>query len=230
MPRVYHPCKYDCGGTYFARELWSHQSKCKNNPKFHRPTKPPKKRQPTICGFCQTPLVDARTIRQHLESCTKCPSIPFGYKVCLGCWTPLPSAEFGSKRGSGDDKTSRCRKCHAKQVLARYHQPHNKHYRRFAIKNKKYGVDEPKYNELMDEQGGVCALCKKPALPGNSKTDHLAVDHSHHGKELHRGLLCAGCNAGLGGFDDDIDAIKASIPYLEMWAERHRLIQPTKAN
>lgn len=55
---------------------------------------------------------------------------------------------------------------------------------------KKYGIDmtEVRYNELLQSQGGVCAICHK--LPN---TVRLAVDHDHDTKKV-RGLLCYGCN------------------------------------
>jgi hypothetical protein len=59
----------------------------------------------------------------------------------------------------------------------------------------KYGLSEDEWLEMLDRQGGVCAICKK--LP---TTGRLVVDHMHVSKWKHmvptcrkvwvRGLLC----------------------------------------
>lgn len=48
-----------------------------------------------------------------------------------------------------------------------------------------------RYDEMLAEQDGHCALC--PATPKNRK---LALDHDHR-KMIIRGLLCNRCNRGL---------------------------------
>ena len=48
---------------------------------------------------------------------------------------------------------------------------------------------------MLDEQGGVCAICRR--REGNK---YLAVDHSHITGCV-RGLLCTGCNVAVGFFE-----------------------------
>lgn len=49
-----------------------------------------------------------------------------------------------------------------------------------------------RYEELLAEQGGVCAICKRPP----SERRKLDMDHDH--KEMFlRGLLCHRCNRTL---------------------------------
>lgn len=60
-------------------------------------------------------------------------------------------------------------------------------------------------------QGGVCAVC------GSERHDDgtdLHVDHCHETGVI-RGLLCRGCNIGLGCFKDSIESLRAAIAYLE---------------
>jgi hypothetical protein len=59
-----------------------------------------------------------------------------------------------------------------------------------------------KFNDLQD---GRCAICKE-------KTD-LKLDHGHESRIL-RGLLCHGCNVGLGHFRDNPALLEAAIAYL----------------
>jgi hypothetical protein len=49
------------------------------------------------------------------------------------------------------------------------------------------------YTALFDIQQGVCAICKAPPPAG----EPLHLDHDHATNEV-RGLLCSGCNTGLG--------------------------------
>lgn len=74
---------------------------------------------------------------------------------------------------------------------------------------RKYGITISVYKELFQNQGGLCAICKKPE---NNKD--LAVDHCHKTKKV-RGLLCFKCNASLGKFEDSIELLQNAISYLE---------------
>ena len=76
------------------------------------------------------------------------------------------------------------------------------------------------YNQLLEKQNFVCAICKKPEtriLRGYPAK--LVVDHCHEsesrGINKIRGLLCSRCNSGLGWFKDSISSLKEAIKYLE---------------
>jgi hypothetical protein len=69
----------------------------------------------------------------------------------------------------------------------------------------------------MELQKGTCAICRKPEVVMDKKVGrlrNLAVDHCH-GKGHVRGLLCQGCNQGLGNFKDSPEILLAAIKYLE---------------
>lgn len=74
----------------------------------------------------------------------------------------------------------------------------------------KYGLTKESYAELLESQGGVCAICWRTEDSGK----RLAIDHNHDccspggscGRCI-RGLLCSRCNANLLGH--------YSIPQLE---------------
>jgi hypothetical protein len=63
------------------------------------------------------------------------------------------------------------------------------------------------YDAMLARQGGVCKICRKPALK------RLCLDHDHANGWI-RGLLCHKCNTGLGLFDDDIGRILRAAVYL----------------
>ena len=72
------------------------------------------------------------------------------------------------------------------------------------------------YRELLDKQGGVCAICKSSDPGCKGETNELAfhVDHCHETNKI-RGLLCGPCNRGLGYFKDNLDSLKNAMEYLK---------------
>jgi recombination endonuclease VII len=56
----------------------------------------------------------------------------------------------------------------------------------------RYGLSKEDYERMLDEQGGVCAICG--SAPDKQR---LSVDHNH-GTGKVRGLLCHKCNLALG--------------------------------
>jgi hypothetical protein len=81
---------------------------------------------------------------------------------------------------------------------------------------RKYGITLGEYEALLESQGGVCAICGEPELAANQYGPlPLAVDHCH-GSGAVRGLLCSGCNTGLGKFRDDPELLRAASRYLSV--------------
>ena len=63
----------------------------------------------------------------------------------------------------------------------------------------RYGIGAGDFDEIVNEQGGVCPLC------GREDPEH--VDHDHATGTV-RGVLCFNCNGGLGQFRDSIDCAR----------------------
>jgi hypothetical protein len=72
---------------------------------------------------------------------------------------------------------------------------------------KKYGLSLEQFENMLNAQGGVCAICRK-------KTVRMAVDHCHKTGKI-RGILCIQCNPGLGKFFDSPDLCRRAAEYLE---------------
>ena len=67
---------------------------------------------------------------------------------------------------------------------------------------------------MLEEQGGVCAICKRPERPvGGKEPKRLSVDHDHDTGQV-RGLLCKWCNSGLQYLENDSDWVEKSTTYL----------------
>ena len=82
---------------------------------------------------------------------------------------------------------------------------------------KRYGITDQDYGILMERQGGICAICggtETAKSPIDDSRKRLAVDHDHETRKV-RGLLCSGCNNGLGCFKDDVVLIEKALKYLE---------------
>lgn len=75
-----------------------------------------------------------------------------------------------------------------------------------------YGLTPEQYAEMLEEQGGVCAICGTDEWPGKGNRPH--VDHDHSTGRV-RGILCSHCNHGLGKFRDDPERLRAAAEYLE---------------
>jgi len=79
-----------------------------------------------------------------------------------------------------------------------------------------FGITLDEYNDRLARQGGLCAICRNAETVIDNRTQRprsLAVDHCHVTDEV-RGLLCTGCNQGIGNFRDDPDRLLAAIQYL----------------
>ena len=79
---------------------------------------------------------------------------------------------------------------------------------------KRYGLTIEKFDQMLDQQNGVCAICgSPPATEGWQTVKQLHVDHDHATGHV-RGLLCDTCNRGLGYFHDDLAKLEQAKQYL----------------
>lgn len=81
----------------------------------------------------------------------------------------------------------------------------------WARLEKRYSVTREQYEVKLEEQGGVCQICKKPCSTGQ----RLVVDHNHDTGQV-RSLLCKGCNFRLGNLEDK-PWFEAAEAYLDYW-------------
>ena len=74
----------------------------------------------------------------------------------------------------------------------------------------KYGLEPERFKELLVQQDNKCAICRcdfvhieeeKPAGRRRNRSN-INVDHCHKTGVV-RGLLCAGCNRGLGNYENE---------------------------
>jgi len=72
------------------------------------------------------------------------------------------------------------------------------------------GISIGEFESKLAAQSGVCAICRE-----NPAT---SVDHSHKTQKV-RGILCHGCNAGLGFFKESPQSLLSALEYLKTYAD-----------
>jgi hypothetical protein len=85
-------------------------------------------------------------------------------------------------------------------------------------KLKKFGLTVEEYDQMMERQGKVCAICNRPPhVVMNGSVKRLAVDHDHATGRV-RGLLCDHCNRGMGLLRDSVETLKKAVEYLRNYS------------
>ena len=85
----------------------------------------------------------------------------------------------------------------------------------------KHGVPAEIKEQILASQGYLCRICSVDLH--NKKA---CVDHDHLTMII-RGILCDGCNSGLGQFDDSIEFLTDAIKYLRNVTDRLATKSPT---
>lgn len=75
----------------------------------------------------------------------------------------------------------------------------------------KYGLTPQTFYELLEDQGGCCAVCKGHD-PGNKYGWH--IDHCHDSNRV-RAILCHYCNVALGNAKECPERLRALADYIE---------------
>jgi Recombination endonuclease VII len=149
--------------------------------------------------------------------------IPITEKQCNSCGKTKPTSMFYKDLGIADGHATLCKSCRdvaMRKWREEHREEYNKYMREFRAGNKDwakdtdlkrtYGIGLEDYKRMLEEQGHVCKLCKKP--PQGKRP--LVVDHNHETGEI-RGLLCYGCNRKIVILDKSIEEREAAIAYVK---------------
>lgn len=165
-------------------------------------------------------------------------------RPCNRCKEMLPAENFFKMKASSDGLQYTCKTCQqkyrkevrdpdgsrARQVSAAWKiNAKTKDPVAYALRMrndnlmKNYGITIEQYDEMLEAQLGLCAICNLPerGLRKCGTPRNLSVDHCHDNGHV-RGLLCASCNAGLGLAQEDVQIPKNMIEYLEGDEHRNR--------
>lgn len=110
--------------------------------------------------------------------------------------------------------SSVCKPCHNAHARARYTYQGAREYNL----KRNYGITQADYDEILEAQGGTCAICNDPPVPrahGRKRTVTAVfhTDHSHASKKV-RALLCVRCNTVLGHLRDRPEVLTLMRAYL----------------
>lgn len=153
----------------------------------------------SLCPSCRTHCVtcgESKNPRDTHAECFRCRATG---SMCCVCGTN-PRAGLKSK----------CWTCYHAEVPAR---------------TRKFNLAPSQYDQMLEEQRGLCAICLNPERQVNKKTGEplaLSVDHDRaccpgdrSCGQCIRGLTCRNCNVMLGMARDDSTVLRAAADYLD---------------
>jgi len=116
-----------------------------------------------------------------------------GDKECIKCHQWLSEDQFASHSGAADGLRGTCRLCSLVSA---------------------YNITRNEFESMREQQNGVCAICGDTPSVFVVDHDHACCNGRNSCGSCVRGLICHGCNTGLGGFKDRPDALLAAVVYL----------------
>lgn len=131
---------------------------------------------------------------------------PSATQVCVGpCGEKKSLEEFHRNRSYKSGRLPRCKVCQREFVRRYRHEVRPGFIKRQNLK--KYGLTLEQFEEMVSEQEGCCAICRRVMK-------EPVVDHCHDTRVV-RGLLCHSCNRGIGLLGDNPEVLKRATVYLE---------------
>ena len=124
-------------------------------------------------------------------------------KCCSTCKQEKPLSDFYKKR-------SICKIC-SNKASSKWKKENKEKDQLSRQKSKlkaKYGITIEQYQAMVEEQKGVCYICKS-----ENPNRKLNVDHCHKSGKIRR-LLCDKCNMTLGLVNDSQELLKQFLFYL----------------
>ena len=149
---------------------------------------------------------------------------------CSGC------KSFQSE--ASNSQRNRCKECQRKLNKKQYDQKSDIHCarrRKYYAENREsemakdkaysisaYGITSEQFSSLLNEQGGVCAICGGLEIGGR----RFAIDHSHDCcgsksacDKCRRGILCTRCNVSLERMESYPDWPERARAYLAKYGD-----------
>ena len=142
-----------------------------------------------------------------------CYNPSFFMRICNICGEGKPLTEYYKVNKNRNHYHGKCKKCYIKKEQERYDPDKNRNNQLKRL----YGISLNEYNQILEEQGGLCKICgtdnPKGRKTGRGNVTSLYVDHCHNTGKV-RGLLCNTCNRAMGYIGEDTNTLKSMIEYL----------------
>ena len=132
-------------------------------------------------------------------------------KRCPKCGVEKSLDQFYGDRNKSGGRKPECKSC-STNMQRTYRQTQKG---KTAHMKWKYGITLDEYDQIREQQFGVCAICGKPetAKYPDGTIRRLSVDHDHETGKV-RGLLCSRCNQGIGLMEESTATLASAINYL----------------
>jgi predicted nucleic acid-binding Zn ribbon protein len=176
-----------------------------------------RRRKGRICAQCGGPIAEETSLKA--QTCSKKCSVDLQNAIrqqaivalresrqCERCGKTMPA----DKRLGSIYCSEECKKI---VHDARWREQHP-HYNRMYL----YNLSAAEYEAMLAAQDNRCAICRTDEWGGKHGVPH--VDHCHSTNKV-RGLLCDSCNAGLGRFKDNPEALMAAASYIVLHEMPH---------
>lgn len=133
------------------------------------------------------------------------------FRRCSSCLKFKILNQYGPAKWCLRGKRKTCIPCSNKKqnIAKKLYVKHNPDYRSSNRLRYCYGISILQYELLKAGQNNRCLICNE-----KKSSRDLFIDHCHKTGDI-RGLLCHGCNAGLGFFKENIKIMKSAIKYIE---------------
>ena len=148
--------------------------------------------------------------------CKACASVG---KHCSHCGKYQPFSAFsksgGPNRGGVAAYCKPCMRLYKREQYRKHGKSERTRQRETTMKFKQYGLTPEQYQDMFEQQGGVCAACGQPEMTRHhaETVSSLAVDHDHATGKI-RGLLCTRCNIAIGVLQDDLHRLEGLLAYM----------------
>lgn len=159
-------------------------------------------------------------------------------KRCPTCRETKPHSEFHRRAKSKDGRYPYCKPCvkvRNSAWVAANPEKQNAASMRWYWKNKPraasngtnwhyrkhYGITYAQFVDLYESVKGICPICSTPMVlsgPRKNRRLNAVLDHCHETGQ-NRGVICSGCNIGLGMLKDSPKVLASAVAYLERYGK-----------
>lgn len=174
------------------------------------------------CFFCKK-LFDVKSVNKGVKLCSldcrrKYRATIKKEVICLVC---NKTVEVELRHQNRTTCSTECRK-HLLKLRQDTMTHDDKRLKSLKSRCTYHGITVDQYNEILEKQNGVCAICESPetTLKKNGFRPNLAIDHCHETGKI-RALLCNKCNTMIGLASDNFLILEAAQKYVEHFSMKY---------